>query len=40
MANGFLVLVDDHQIESLDEQVNLGIDTRVSFVKLVPLIGG
>jgi hypothetical protein len=40
MANGFLVLVDDHQIESLDEQVDLGIDTHVSFVKLIPLIGG
>lgn len=40
MANGFLVLVDDHQIENLDDPVNLGIDTHVSFVKLVPLIGG
>ena len=39
-ANGFLALVDDRQVESLDEQVSLGIDTQVSFVKLVPLVGG
>ena len=39
-ANGFLVLVDDRQVEKLDEQVILGIDTQVSFVKLVPLVGG
>ena len=38
--NGFFVLVDDKQAESLDETVTLRHDTRVSFVKLVPLVGG
>jgi hypothetical protein len=38
--NGFFLLVDDRQAESLDETVMLRHDTRVSFVKLVPLVGG
>jgi len=38
--NGFFVLVDQRQPESLDEEITVGPDTRVSFVKLVPLVGG
>lgn len=38
--NGFLVLVDNRQIDSLDDEITLGVDTTVSFVKLVPLVGG
>ncbi len=38
--NGFFVLIDDRQPDSLDEALTLGPDTRVSFVKLVPLVGG
>lgn len=38
--NGFFVLVDDRQVESLDAEVTLGPGARVSFVKLVPLVGG
>jgi hypothetical protein len=38
--NGFFVLVDDHQAESLDEPITLRHDTAVSFVRLVPLVGG
>ena len=38
--NGFFILIDDKQAESLDEQVTLRHDTAVSFVKLVPLVGG
>ena len=38
--NGFFVLVDDRQPEALDEEITVGPDTRVSFVKLVPLVGG
>jgi hypothetical protein len=38
--NGFLMLVDDRQVESLDEEIELKVDTEVSFVKLVPLVGG
>jgi hypothetical protein len=38
--NGFFVLIDDRQPDSLDEELTVGPDTRVSFVKLVPLVGG
>ena len=38
--NGFFILVDDRQPESLDEELVLTPQTRVSFVKLVPLVGG
>jgi hypothetical protein len=38
--NGFFILVDDRQAEALDEQITLKHDTRVSFVRLTPLVGG
>ena len=38
--NGFFVLIDDRQAESLDETFTVGPSTTVSFVKLVPLVGG
>lgn len=38
--NGFFILVDDRQAESLDETIMLTPTTQVSFVKLVPLVGG
>jgi hypothetical protein len=39
-ANGFLLLVDDRQVTDLDEEVELRHDTAVTFLKLVPLVGG
>jgi hypothetical protein len=39
-ANGFFVLVGDRQVESLDERIRVGVGTEVSFIKLVPLVGG
>ena len=39
-SNGFFVLVDDRQAETLDEDFEVRADTEVSFVKLVPLVGG
>jgi len=39
-GNGFLVLVDDRQVETLDDEIALQPETRVSFLKLVPLVGG
>jgi hypothetical protein len=39
-ANGFFILVDDHQVEDLDETIDLTGDIDVAFVKLVPLVGG
>ena len=38
--NGFLVLVDDRQIGSLDQQLTLRPTSTVSFVKLTMLVGG
>ncbi len=39
-AGRILVLVNDRQAESLDEEVTIRPDTAVSFLKLVPLVGG
>ncbi|MEU4231879.1 hypothetical protein AB0F17_46930 [Nonomuraea sp. NPDC026600] len=38
--NGFLLLAGDRQIEDLDTEIDLIADPVVSFVKLVPLVGG
>jgi len=38
--NGFFLLVGDRQAESLDQEFEIKVDTEVSFVKLVPLVGG
>lgn len=38
--NGFFVLVNDRQVESLDEALELPDHSTVTFVKLVPLVGG
>lgn len=38
--NQILVLIDDHQAESLDEEVQLRPGSEVTFLKLVPLVGG
>ncbi len=39
-GNGFIVLVDNHQVESLDTEISLRPETSVTFLKLVPLVGG
>ncbi|NUR32316.1 MAG: hypothetical protein HOV83_41800 [Catenulispora sp.] len=38
--NGFVVLVDDRQVEDLDAVVELAVGTEITFLKLVPLVGG
>jgi hypothetical protein len=38
--NGFFVLVGNRQAERLDDEFEVKVDTEVSFVKLVPLVGG
>src|SRR5262245_43326311 len=38
--NGFFILVDDRQVESLEEEIQIRLDTQVSFVRLLPLVGG
>lgn len=38
--NGFFILVDNRQMEDLDEIIELKVETKVSFLKLTPLVGG
>jgi hypothetical protein len=38
--NGFLVLVNDRQVDELEEEIEIQPDTTVTFLKLVPLVGG
>jgi hypothetical protein len=40
MSNGFFVMINDQQAEALDQEVEIGPSTTVSFIKLVPLVGG
>lgn len=38
--NGFFLLIDDRQVTSLDELIDLRRGDRVTFIRLVPLAGG
>lgn len=38
--NGFLLLVDDRQVETLEEEIRVRPETQVTFLKLIPLVGG
>jgi hypothetical protein len=38
--NGFIVLVDDEQVSDLEQEIEIKPDTTVTFLKLVPLVGG
>lgn len=38
--NGFFVFVGDRQVEDLNERLSLAETDEVSFVRLVPLVGG
>jgi 23S rRNA pseudoU1915 N3-methylase RlmH len=38
--NGYFVLIDDVQSESLQQKVLLKEKTKISFIKLTPLVGG
>lgn len=40
LANGFFVLAGEHQVEDLDEVVDLTADSDLVFIKLVALVGG
>ncbi|MGV9450684.1 hypothetical protein [Streptomyces sp. NPDC003635] len=39
-GNGLLVLVGDRRLLDLDEEVELTADTEVTFLRLIPLVGG
>ena len=38
--NGFFVLIDNLQVESLEQTFSLHKDSKISFVKLTQLVGG
>lgn len=38
--NGFFILIDNKQVESLDQEFTVSPSTDVSFVKLTILVGG
>ena len=38
--NAYILLVDDLQIQELDQVIPLSSETSVTFLKLVPLVGG
>lgn len=39
-SNGFLILAGDRQLTDLDEQIVVAPAVEVTFLKLVPLVGG
>jgi hypothetical protein len=39
-ANRVLILVNERQVESLDEEIVVGPETSVSFLRLTMLVGG
>lgn len=39
-TNGFFVIADGRQVESLDHELTLTPDSEIRFVKLTPLVGG
>ena len=39
-ASSFILLVGNRQVEDLDEELMLSAETEVTFLKLVPLVGG
>lgn len=38
--NGFILLVDERQVEALDETLELTAASQVTFLRLLPLVGG
>lgn len=39
-SNGFVILVGDRQAEDLDQTIILQPENEITFLKLVPLVGG
>lgn len=38
--NGYFVLIDDHQVEDLEQEILVSKATEINFVKLTQLVGG
>jgi hypothetical protein len=39
-SNGIILLVNDRQVDELEDEIEIRPDTTVTFLKLVPLVGG
>lgn len=39
-GNGFLIFAGDRQLLDLDEEIDVHHDTEITFLRLVPLVGG
>jgi len=39
-SNGFFILVGENQVENLSQSIDLEENPSVSFIKLIPLVGG
>jgi hypothetical protein len=39
-SNGFIVLVNDKQVDTLEDEIALHPETSITFLKLIPLVGG
>lgn len=40
VSNGYFVLINDKQVDDLETAVTLTEQSKISFLKLVPLVGG
>ncbi|MEQ9438806.1 MAG: hypothetical protein RIG62_07140 [Cyclobacteriaceae bacterium] len=40
LKNSYFVLIDDVQAETLDQEITLQPHTKITFLKLTPLVGG
>jgi hypothetical protein len=38
--NGFIIIINNKQAESLGQIIELKLETEISFLKIVPLVGG
>jgi len=39
-TNGFIILVDDEQVDDLEQEIEVLPETQVTFLKLAALVGG
>ncbi|PCJ54623.1 MAG: hypothetical protein COA79_21820 [Planctomycetota bacterium] len=39
-TNGIILLINNKQADSLEQEFEIKLDTEISFLKLVPLVGG
>ena len=39
-SNGFILLVNDRQVDEFEDEIEIRPNTTVTFLKLVPLVGG